>query len=116
MNTLPETILQQAQSLSEGSVLSPKEFLHLGSRSAVDQAFSRLAKAGTLLRIARGTYAAPVSNQFGSRAPRTRESRQGTSRSERRNRRTARRQCSQCPGPDAAGPHPRGLPDFRTHP
>lgn len=69
MNTLPETILQQAQSLPEGGVLSPKEFLHLGSRSAVDQAFSRLAKAGKLLRVARGAYAAPVSSRFGSRAP-----------------------------------------------
>lgn len=69
MNTLPETILQQAQSLPEGGVLSPKEFLHLGSRSAVDQAFSRLARVGKLLRVARGTYAAPVSSRFGSRAP-----------------------------------------------
>lgn len=69
MNTLPKTILQQARSLPEGGVLSPKEFLHLGSRSAVDQAFSRLAKAGTLLRVARGAYAAPVSSRFGSRAP-----------------------------------------------
>lgn len=69
MNTLPEIILQQAQSLPEGGVLSPKEFLHLGSRAAVDQAFSRLAKAGKLLRVARGAYAAPVANRFGSRAP-----------------------------------------------
>lgn len=69
MKTLPETILQQARSLPEGGVLSPKEFLHLGSRSAVDQAFSRLAKVGKLLRVARGVYAAPVSSRFGSRAP-----------------------------------------------
>lgn len=69
MNTLPKTILLQARALPEGGVLSPKEFLHLGSRSAVDQAFSRLAKAGTLLRVARGAYAAPVSSRFGSRAP-----------------------------------------------
>jgi len=69
MNTLPKTILRQAQSLPEGGVLSPKEFLHLGSRSAVDQAFSRLAKAGKLLRVARGAYAAPVSSRFGARAP-----------------------------------------------
>jgi hypothetical protein len=69
MNTLPETILLHAQSLPEGGVLSPKEFLHLGSRVAVDQAFSRLNKAGKLLRVARGTYAAPVSSRFGSRAP-----------------------------------------------
>ncbi|HKZ09360.1 MAG TPA: DUF6088 family protein [Rhodanobacteraceae bacterium] len=69
MNTLPRTILQQARSLPEGGVLSPKEFLHLGSRPAVDQAFSRLAKAGKLLRVARGTYAAPVFSRFGSRPP-----------------------------------------------
>jgi len=69
MNTLPEIIFRQARSLPEGSVLSPKEFLHLGSRPAVDQAFSRLAKAGKLLRVARGAYAAPVSGRFGVRAP-----------------------------------------------
>ncbi|WP_321855485.1 DUF6088 family protein [Paraburkholderia tropica] len=69
MNTLPETILQQARSLPEGGVLSPKEFLHLGSRSAVDQAFSRLARVGKLLRVARGAYSTPVSSRFGSRAP-----------------------------------------------
>ena len=69
MNTLPETILQQARSLPEGGLLSPKEFLHLGSRSAVDQAFSRLAQAGKLLRVARGVYSAPVFSRFGSRAP-----------------------------------------------
>jgi Family of unknown function (DUF6088) len=69
MITLPETILLHARSLPEGGVLSPKEFLHLGSRVAVDQAFSRHNKAGKLLRVARGTYVAPVSSRFGSRAP-----------------------------------------------
>ena len=50
MITLPEAILQHARSLPEGGVLSPREFLHLGSRAAVDQAFSRLAKANELAR------------------------------------------------------------------
>jgi hypothetical protein len=49
-------------------VLSPKEFQHLGSRVAVDQAFSRLSRAGKLLRVTRGTVV-PVSSRFGSRAP-----------------------------------------------
>lgn len=40
-------------------MVTAKEFLHLGSRAAVDQAFSRLAKAGLLLRVARGLYVAP---------------------------------------------------------
>lgn len=69
MKTLPETILRSARSHAEGEVLSPKEFLHLSSRAAVDQAFSRLAKAGKLLRVARGTYVAPVANRFGARTP-----------------------------------------------
>lgn len=69
MKTLPETILRRARSLPEGGILAPKEFLHLGSWTAVDQAFSRLAKEGKLMRVARGIYVAPVSSRFGSIAP-----------------------------------------------
>lgn len=69
MSTLPRSILSHTQSLPEGGVVSPKEFLHLGSRAAVDQAFSRLAKEGKLLRVARGSYVTPVSSRFGTRAP-----------------------------------------------
>lgn len=69
MSTLPEIILHRAGTLPEGGVLSPKEFLHLGSRAAVDQALSRLAKAGKLIRVARGAYVAPVSSRFGARPP-----------------------------------------------
>jgi hypothetical protein len=49
--------------------MSPKEFLHLGSRAAVDQALSRLTKESKILRVRRGTYVTPVSSRFGSRAP-----------------------------------------------
>ena len=69
MATLPESILLHAQSLPEGGVLSPKEFLHVGARAAVDQALSRLTKEGQLLRVARGSYVMPVSSRFGTRAP-----------------------------------------------
>ena len=69
MTTLPESILLHAQSLPEGGVVSPKEFLHLGSRAAVDQALCRLAQQEKLLRVARGTYVMPVSSRFGTRAP-----------------------------------------------
>ena len=69
MATLPESIRLHAQSLPEGGVLSPKEFLHLGTRAAVDQALSRLTKEGQLLRVARGAYVMPVSSRFGTRAP-----------------------------------------------
>lgn len=54
--SLPSIILERSRSVAEGTVLSPKEFLHLGSRAAVDQAFSRLARDGQLSRVARGLY------------------------------------------------------------
>ena len=69
MKTLPEAILLHARSLPEGGLVSPKEFLHMGTRAAVDQALSRLSKEGKLLRVARGAYVAPVSSRFGTRAP-----------------------------------------------
>lgn len=54
--SLPSIILERSRALPEGTILSPKEFLHLGSRAAVDQAFSRLARGGMLSRVARGIY------------------------------------------------------------
>lgn len=69
MSTLTESILATATALSEGGLLSPKEFLHLASRAAVDQALSRLAKEGQLLRVGRGTYTRSVAGRFGTRPP-----------------------------------------------
>ncbi|MER1051138.1 DUF6088 family protein [Pseudomonas aeruginosa] len=69
MKTLPETILDHSRQLPEGGMLAAKDFLHLGSRAAVDQAFSRLAKVGLLLRVVRGLYVAPVKSRFGTRPP-----------------------------------------------
>ncbi|HEX4098610.1 MAG TPA: DUF6088 family protein, partial [Caulobacteraceae bacterium] len=43
--------------------------LHLGGRAAVDQALTRLARRGQLMRIARGLYVRPVVTRFGPRAP-----------------------------------------------
>lgn len=71
MSRLTEAILSAAQALPEGGLLSPKEFLHLASRAAVDQALTRLMREGRILRIGRGAYAAPVFSRFGSRPPST---------------------------------------------
>lgn len=69
MRSLPKAILERSQALPEGGVLAPKEFLHLGSRAAVDQAFCRLVKSGHLMRVARGIYCAPVRDQENLHAP-----------------------------------------------
>ncbi len=71
MSQISDAILSVAQTLPEGGLLSPKEFLHLGSRAAVDQALTRLTREGGLLRVGRGMYAAPVQGRFGLRAPAT---------------------------------------------
>lgn len=44
---------------SRNWVCTPKDFLDLGSREAVDQALSRLVKAGRLRRIGTGLYDTP---------------------------------------------------------
>ena len=40
-------------------VCTPKDFLRYGSRQAVDQALSRLVKAGQLRRVGHGLYDMP---------------------------------------------------------
>lgn len=69
MITIAEQILDYAKKLPEGEVLSAKALLHLGSRSSIDQALSRLHRCEDLLRISRGLYVLPVRTRFGTRAP-----------------------------------------------
>ena len=69
MTNLAQQVLRHATSLPEGASLSAKALLHLGSRAAVDQALSRLARNGELLRAGRGVYVLPVKGKFGARAP-----------------------------------------------
>jgi hypothetical protein len=71
MSLLTEAILSATHALPEGGLLSPKEFLHLASRAAVDQALARLTREGMLLRVGRGLYTAPVQGRFGVRPPST---------------------------------------------
>jgi hypothetical protein len=69
MQTVAENILTQAKSLPEGALISAKEFLHVGSRAAVDQALKRLKERKELLPLYRGVYVVPVKTRFGARAP-----------------------------------------------
>jgi hypothetical protein len=52
-----------------GHVFTPAEFLHLGSRAAVDQALSRLTRAGYIRRVTRGVYAYPERNALVGEIP-----------------------------------------------
>lgn len=66
---LSQQILEYSAAQPEGMPISAKELLHLGTRAGADQALSRLAKRGQLLRSGRGLYVRPVQSRFGTRAP-----------------------------------------------
>src|SRR5579864_4463424 len=52
-------ILARIHGWGRGSVFVPGDFLGLGSREAVDLALHRLARKGTIRRLARGVYDFP---------------------------------------------------------
>ncbi|MCW8021439.1 hypothetical protein APB27_31550 [Pseudomonas aeruginosa] len=71
MRVLEEKILEHRRLAPEGWIITAKDFLHAGSRSAVSRALVRLEKTGRLIRVSRGLYVAPVTGRLGPRAPAT---------------------------------------------
>ena len=69
MTSISKRIVAHARSLPEGTPICAGVLLHLGNRTAVDQALSRLARAGILMRICQGIYMSPVQTRFGPCAP-----------------------------------------------
>jgi len=59
MQSVDSRILSRIYGRGRGCVVTPGEFLDLGSRQAVDLALHRLTKRGTLRRLARGLYDYP---------------------------------------------------------
>ncbi|MDK1376576.1 MULTISPECIES: DUF6088 family protein [unclassified Sinorhizobium] len=51
--------MRRARARGRGGVFTPSDFLDVAERAAVDQALSRLVKAGKLRRLARGLYDFP---------------------------------------------------------
>ena len=69
MASLPKRIMEHAETLPEAAPICPGALLHMGKRAAVDQALSRLARRGKLLRVCRGVYMRPIHTRFGVHAP-----------------------------------------------
>ena len=69
MPSLSKRIMERACSLPEAVPICAGALLHLGNRAAVDQALSRLARSGRLMRICQGVYMRPVETRFGPCAP-----------------------------------------------
>ena len=71
MNAMADRIMQRVSAHDGGEwVCTPKDFLDLGSRGAIDQALSRLVKAGRLRRVGHGLYDKPrISSVLNRPAP-----------------------------------------------
>src|SRR5258708_22703399 len=69
MEHITNSIITKVEKLPEGTPISAKMLLGLGSRAGVDQALSRLSRRGQLIRMSRGMYVLPVNSRFGKRAP-----------------------------------------------
>jgi hypothetical protein len=54
-----DKLQRQVEKRGRGAVFVTREFLDLGSRAAVDEAFSRMAKEGVIRRLGRGLYDYP---------------------------------------------------------
>lgn len=59
MQSIDSKILSRIYGRGKGCVVTPGDFMDLGSRQAVDLALHRLVKKGTLRRLARGLYDYP---------------------------------------------------------
>ena len=66
MRGLPKRIMEYAEAHPEATPLCPGALLHLGHRAAIDQALSRLARSGELMRVCQGVYMRPVETRFGA--------------------------------------------------
>ena len=59
-----ELVRQRIQAMPVGEPFSPVVFLAYGTRASVDQALSRLVKAGTVERVTRGVFVRPEVSRF----------------------------------------------------
>lgn len=57
--SINKSVTSRIYGRGKGGVFTPTDFLDLGSRDAIDQSLHRLAKQGTVRRIARGLYYYP---------------------------------------------------------
>jgi len=62
MVSIQDKMLARLKRPSRSGVVTPKDFLDLGTRDAVDQAMHRLVREGSLVRLGRGVYYFPRQN------------------------------------------------------
>jgi len=111
MQRLTEQILAHAEGLPEGTPVAAKSVLYLGNRAAVDQALSRLAERGRLIRLAAAFISVP-SRAGSARGLHPSNKRSRLSPPAGRDHRLEWSGCRECPRLDDTGAHPVGLSDL----
>ncbi|SRR5216683_5221285 len=67
---ITKTIKKRIHTGKPGWIFTPREFVSLGTRAAIDQALSRLQRRGEIRRLARGIYEYPkIHPQIGVLSP-----------------------------------------------
>jgi len=67
---ITKAVREKIRSRKPGWVFTPREFVGLGTRAAIDQALSRLQRRGEVRRLAQGVYEFPrVHPRIGTLAP-----------------------------------------------
>src|SRR5208337_2780770 len=70
MNSVANSVLKRIRAHGRGWVFTPREFLALGTRRAVDRALARLTQDRTIRRLEQGLYDYPrVHKKLGVLAP-----------------------------------------------
>lgn len=70
MQSVDSKIISRIYGRGRGCVFTPKDFLDLGSRKAIDLALHRLVNKGTIRRLARGLYDYPrIDSELGPISP-----------------------------------------------
>jgi len=68
--TIQDRIHNRIKGKGRGAVFTPKDFLDLGSRAAVDQSLSRMARDAVINRLRRGVYYFPKTHpRLGNLSP-----------------------------------------------
>ena len=62
--SVAKSIRQRVMRMRRGKPFATRDFSDLGSRSAVDQALSRLVREGVILRVMRGVFARPRYSKY----------------------------------------------------
>jgi len=69
MDSIAQKINNQIKVKKLGNVFTPIDFQKVGSRDAIDQTLSRLAKSGVIRRLGQGIYEKPKKSRFGILPP-----------------------------------------------